>query len=243
MRAVLLLLSRRWRLLALLILAGCAAPLPPPKPAAPAPAVGPPSPPRPAPPSVVRFGDGLLDQLELQVQGGHCLLRWRGEFPSDAVSALSQALGELEQHRCSRKSLALDLRGGDIGPATTLGAMLRNRQFDTELLPGSRCQTPCALVFAAGRQRLMPEEGPTAQLLLSQVRRDQDFGQSVCETELSRGQQLTLTRYLRAMLPPATAAVMYQKISRATCRRHDILDAPEALATGLATGMQAAGTR
>lgn len=240
MRAVLLLLSRRWQLLALLVLAGCAArPLPPPPAASPQPPARP-SPPPPAP-SSVRFGDGLLDQLELKVQGGHCRLHWRGEFPADAVPALSQALRELEQYRCTRKTLALDLRGGDIGPATTLGAMLRNRQFDTELLPGSRCQTPCALVFAAGRQRLMPEEGPTAQLLLSQVRRDQDFGQAVCETELSRGQQLTLTRYLRAMLPPATASVMYQKISRATCRRYDTLQAPEALATGLATGLQAAG--
>lgn len=242
MRAVLLLLLfRRWRLLALLALAGCAAPPPPSKP--PAPAIAAPVPSRPAPPSVVRFGDGLLDQFELQVQGGHCLLRWRGEFPADAVAALGQALSEMEQHRCTRKTLVMDLRGGDIGPATTLGAMLRNRQFDTELLPGSRCQTPCALVFAAGRQRLIPEDGPTAQLLLSQPRRDQDFGQAVCETELSRGQQLTLTRYLRAMLPPATAAIVYQKIGRATCRRHDILDAPEALATGLATGMLPAGSR
>ncbi|WP_137895026.1 hypothetical protein [Ramlibacter sp. 2FC] len=243
MRAALSLLSRRWQALALLLLAGCAArPLPP------QPAAAPPAPlaqPSPAPkaPSSVRFGDGLLDQFELQVQGGHCLLRWRGEFPADAVPALGQALSELEQHRCTRKTLALDLRGGDIGPATTLGAMLRNRQFDTELLPGSRCQTPCALVFAAGRQRLMPEDGHQAQLLLSQVRRDQDFGQAVCETELNRGQQLTLTRYLRAMLPPATAAVVYQKISRATCRRHDILDASEALATGLATGMLPASLR
>lgn len=236
MRAVLLLLSRRLVLCSLLVLAACAAPPLPPWPDAartPAsPGVSPES-------ATLRIGDS---ELELQVRGENCRLRWRGEFPPDAVPTLNEALREMEQRRCTRKTLALDLQGGDIGPATTLGAMLKNRRFDTELLPGSRCHTPCALVFAAGRQRLLPEDGKPA-LLLTQVRRDQDFGQAVCETELSRGQQLTLTRYLRAMLPPQTATALYQKIGQASCRRHDTLGAAEALALGLATGLLPPGWR
>lgn len=237
MRAVLLLLSRRLVLCSLLALAACAAPPLPPWPDAtrtPAsPGVSPES-------ATLRIGGS---ELELQVRGENCRLRWRGEFPADAVPTLNEALYEMEQIRCTRKTLALDLQGGDIGPATTLGAMLKNRRFDTELLPGSRCHTPCALVFAAGRQRLLPEGGAPAQLLLTQVRRDQDFGQAVCETELSRGQQLTLTRYLRAMLPPQTATALYQKIGQASCRRHDTLGAAEALALGLATGLLPPGSR
>lgn len=224
-------LFQRLALCGLLALAGCAAlPLP----------TGPRAAQAPAPsstsqgPLLLRFDDS---PLELQVQDITCTLRWRGELPPDAVSLLSQALYEMEQRHCQRKTLALDLQGGDIGPATTLGAMLRNRQFDTELLPGSRYETPCVMVFAAGRQRLQPEGSPPARLLLSQVRPDQDFGRAICETELSRNQQLTLTRYLRAMLPLPTATAVYQKISRATCRRYDTLGAPEALALGLATGM------
>jgi len=224
-------LFHRLALCGLLALAGCAAPLPAVPSAAQTPA---PSSTSGQGPLLLRFDDS---PLELQVQGGTCTLRWRGELPPDAVTLMSQALYEMEQHHCQRKILALDLQGGDIGPATTLGALLKNRQFDTELLPGSRCETPCVMVFAAGRQRLLPEGSPPARLLLSQVRPDQDFGRAICETELSRNQQLTLTRYLRAMLPLPTATAVYQKISRATCRRHDTLGAPEALALGLATGM------
>lgn len=161
MRAVLLMLFGRLALCGLLALAGCAAP---PMPAVPSAAQAPAPPSTSQDPLLLRFGDS---QLELQVHGGTCKLSWRGELPPDAVTLLSQALYEMEQRRCQRKTLALDLQGGDIGPATTLGAMLKNRQFDTELLTGSRCETPCVLVFAAGRQRLLTEASPPARLLLS----------------------------------------------------------------------------
>lgn len=219
---------RRLALCALLALAGCAG-VPPIAPAPQKPAAS-----RAAPAEFMRFGDG---GLQLQAADGACWLRWRGELPPDAVQTLGEALRELESRHCARKSLALDLQGGDIGPATTLGAMLKNRRFDTELLPGSRCHTPCALVFAAGRRRLLPQGNPAALVLLSQVRRDQDFGHTVCETELSRPQQLTLTRYLRAMLPASTAGTLYQKIGQATCRSHAILFPADALELGLATGL------
>ncbi|UUZ73481.1 hypothetical protein LP415_09885 [Polaromonas sp. P1(28)-8] len=51
------------------------------------------------------------------------------------------------------------------------------------------------------------------------------------------GQQLTLLRYLRAMLPLPTATSLYENIRQATCRSHETLGAPEALSLGLATGM------
>lgn len=218
---------RGWALAALLALAGCGAPPAVPDPARTRGTAA-------ALPEFMRFGDG---QLELQVSGQTCQLRWRGEFPADAVRTLGEALHELERRRCVRTGLALDLRGGDIGPATTLGAMLRNRQFDTALLPGSRCHTPCALVFAAGRQRLASPGSPAALVLLTQVRPDRDFGHAVCETELSRPQQLTLTRYLRAMLPAAAAAALYQKIGQASCRHAETLFPADALELGLATGL------
>ena len=175
-------------------------------------------------------------QLQLQVRGRSCTLVWRGEFPADAVPLMREALSEVEKRPCLSRTLAMDLQGGDVGPATTVGAMLKNRQFNTELLAGSYCHTPCVMVFAAGRQRLMPGSGAPASLLLTQLRPDQDFGRATCASELSLGQQLILTRYLRAMLPLATATALYQKISQASCRSHDTLGAPEALALGLATG-------
>jgi hypothetical protein len=236
MPAVLLQLTRWLAMCGLLVLAGCAAPLPPAGRGAQAQAPTGDS----QTPLLLRIGNS---RLELQVQGQTCKLQWRGEFPPDAVTLMNQALYEMEHHRCQQKILALDLQGGDIGPAITLGAMLKNRQFNTELLPGSYCHTPCVLVLAAGRQRLLPESIPPARLLLSQVRPDLDFGQATCATELSLGQQLTLLRYLRAMLPLPTATSLYEKIRQATCRSHETLGAPEALSLGLATGMLPAAPR
>jgi len=235
--AVLFKFTRRLAICGLLALAGCAAPPLPAERGAQAPAL----PGGSEAPVFLRFGNS---RLELQVQGQTCRLQWRGELPSDAVALMNQALYEIEQHqRCQRKIMALDLQGGDIGPAITVGAMLKNRQFNTELLPGSYCHTPCVLVLAAGRQRLLPDSSPPARLLLSQVRPDQDFGQATCATELSPGQQLTLLRYLRAMLPLPTATSLYEKIRQATCRSHETLGAPEALTLGLATGMLPAVSR
>lgn len=230
MPAILFKLTCRLAICGLLALAGCATSPPPAGPGARAPAV----PGGSDAPVLLRFDNS---RLELQIQGQTCKLQWRGEFPSNAVALMNQALYEMEHHRCQRKIMALDLQGGDIGPAITLGSMLKNRQFNTELLPGSYCHTPCVLVLAAGRQRLLPESIPPARLLLSQVRPDLDFGQATCATELSPGQQLTLLRYLRAMLPLPTATALYEKIRQATCRSHETLGAPEALTLGLATGM------
>ncbi len=225
---------RRLVLVSLIILSGCAA--------VPDGSSKPQVPDRSATDSsqLLRFDAG---QLELQAQAGLCRLRWRGELQSDAVQSLGEALRALETRSCTRKTLALDLQGGDIGPAATLGSMLKNRQFDTELLANSHCHTPCMMVFAAGRQRQVPDASQAARLLLTQPRPDQDFGQTTCATELSLGQQLLLTRYLRAMLPLSTATALYQKIGQATCRSHDTLGATEALALGLATGTLAPGLR
>jgi hypothetical protein len=114
--------------------------------------------------------------------------------------------------------------------------MLKNRNYDTQVQHGTTCLTPCLLVFAAGRQRVLPESSPPARIGFQQIPPDQDFGHRVCESELSYYQSLSLTRYLRAMLPAPTATAVFQKLKAADCQRTDYFGLPEALAIGLATG-------
>ncbi|MDP3224148.1 MAG: hypothetical protein Q8M96_13545, partial [Rubrivivax sp.] len=128
-----------------------------------------------------------------------------GDIDQNAVNRLSQSLSRLEQQSCSERWMVLNAPSGQIGAAVTMGAMLRNRNFNTRVAPGSECLTSCVLVFAAGRERVLGSNPPLARLGISRVPPDADFGSSRCEAEISRAQALTLTRYLRAMLPSQTA--------------------------------------
>jgi hypothetical protein len=174
-------------------------------------------------------------QLTLNSTTNTCTVRLQGEINHSAVRRLGPLLQQVEQAGCRSKRLVLHATQGVLGDAVTLGAMLRNRHYDTEVGPGTRCETPCLLVFAAGHARVLAPSSPPSRLVFTQIPPDQDFGRGVCSTELSRGQQLTLTRYLRAMLPADTATAVYHKLQAADCQRSDAYGPAEALALGLAT--------
>lgn len=171
-------------------------------------------------------------------QAGQCTLDLRGPVDAAAVRQASEAFQWVEQTRCEQKTLLINGRQGQINEAVTLGSMVRNRQFHTALASGSECGTACMLVFAAGTQRWMVQQPTPAQIVLTQIPPDQDFGQRVCRTELSRGQQLTLLRYLRAMLPEPSALTVYRKLETADCRTVDPYGPMQAQAIGLATGLR-----
>ncbi|MCU0932049.1 MAG: hypothetical protein MUE43_09655 [Serpentinimonas sp.] len=187
-------------------------------------------------------------QIEASSRSGICRVVLRGVPSPGATQQMRPALAALEQARCDVRVAVLDSGSrpaetradhGILGDAVTLGAMLRNRGFQTEVQPGTRCHTPCLLVFAAGEVRTMPAAAtPSTQLGFSQITPDHDFGRNVCATELSRAQQLTLTRYLRAMLPPDTALDVLRRLETADCRSTVYLSGPQALATGLANALR-----
>lgn len=204
------------------VLAGCGAPAPLPAPDA------------PSPTERSHGYDGGV--VVVARSGTACELRWQGALHAGAVPRLRQALTEVDGQRCERRTLVLGGVDGTVGDAITVGAMVRNRGWDTALAPGSACRTPCWLVFAAGVQRHMPGGPAPARVVFSQIPPDADFGHQTCATELSRPQQLTLTRYLRAMLPAPTATAAYQKLLAADCRSADAYGPQQARLIGLATG-------
>ena len=173
-------------------------------------------------------------------QGTDCRLELRGAVDNAAVRQAGAALDWVEQAGCRTKTLVLNTGPGVFNDAITLGAMARNRNYHTQVAAGVACSTPCLLVFAAGQDRAMVQQPTPARLVFTQIPPDQDFGRQVCQTELSRGQQLTLLRYVRAMLPPATARALYLKLEGADCQTPDSYGPAEALAMGLATVLRPA---
>lgn len=188
----------------------------------------------PPPPTGTKTAQDALP-LAVERDAGNCHIRLTGPLDDEAVRSLRYVMTALEPAVCRSKRVLLDLQGGRIGSAITLGALIKNRGYDTQVQPGTTCLTPCLLAFAAGRQRILLPSVPPTRIGFSQIPPDADFGHQSCETELLSSQALTLTRYLRAMLPLNTANAVYQKLTAATCQRTEYLGPAEALSLGLAT--------
>lgn len=183
-------------------------------------------------PRQLGFEGGSID---ISTAGGDCRVTLHGDIQNAAVRQMGMAFDKVEQSACRNKTLVLDTASGWPGDAITLGAMLRNRGYDTQVMPGSVCYTPCLLVFAAGQTRVLPDGPPAARIGFSQLPPDQDFGQQQCSSDLTGGQFTTLKRYLNAMLPAPTATAVLQKLMSATCDRTDVYSPAQALTLGLAT--------
>lgn len=211
-----------WTIAALtaLGLAGCAAPPPP----APGSATVPPT----AAWTRLAYDGG---EIAWRHDGSACRLHWRGAIHGAAVGRLRQALEALPSTACRQRVAELEGLDGVLNDAITAGSMLRNRGWDTMLVGSTPCPTPCWLVLAGGVRRAMPDGG---SLLLTPLPPDADFARGPCGGEPSRAQQLTLIRYLGAMLPDPTASALHRMVVTADCRHPARLTAGQARALGLA---------
>lgn len=212
---------RRWAVFTLaLVLAACGTPVD----------LGPGSTPAPQAASGTRlaYSGGTL---VVSRSGASCQIRIEGEINGNTGNRLHQAFAELDRSPCRDKTVVLAVSHGEVGSAITVGSMLRNRDFRTRVAAGNACLTPCWLVFVGGVERQLE---PGARIGFSQVPPDEDPGRNRrCETELSRAQALTLTRYLRAMLPPAPSSALFQRLAVADCRSTVYWGAAEAQANGV----------
>jgi len=183
-------------------------------------------------------GAGAQPHIAVERRGGQCELTLSGDIDQNAVQRLQRALTGMEQQPCKERWLVLNAPHGQIGAAVTVGAMLRNRGFHTRLAPGSECLTSCVLVFAAGRERVLGGTPPLARLGISRVPGDADFASNQCEAEIGRAQALTLTRYLRAMLPAPTAEAVFHVMAQTDCRAHRYWRPAEVVGIGLVTRLE-----
>lgn len=186
------------------------------------------------PPQTKPFEGGEL--AFAQQADGRCLLELRGELGPPMLQRLGPLLRQIEELDCRGKQARLALGATHTSSAITAGAMLRNRGYDTQVPGGTVCDSTCMLLLASGRQRSLEDGTAGARLRFTPLPPDADFYRGECETELSSRQTLTVTRYLRAMLPPATATAVFHKMRTASCARMDLLGVAEGRALGLLTG-------
>ena len=190
------------------------------------------------PPKPSATTDAGVARIELERRAGQCELTLTGDIDQNAVQRLSQSLSRLEQQSCTERWLVLNAPHGQIGAAVTMGAMLRNRNFNTRVAPGSDCLTSCVLVFAAGRERVLGVHPSLARIGISRVPGDAEISTPRCEPEIGRAQALTLTRYLRAMLPPPTAEAVFHVMAQADCKANLFWRPAEVTGMGLATAVR-----
>ena len=190
------------------------------------------------PPKPSATADAGVARIELERRAGQCELTLTGDIDQNAVQRLSQSLSRLEQQSCTERWLVLNAPHGQIGAAVTMGAMLRNRNFNTRVAPGSDCLTSCVLVFAAGRERVLGVHPSLARIGISRVPGDAEISTPRCEPEIGRAQALTLTRYLRAMLPPPTAEAVFHVMAQADCKANLFWRPAEVTGMGLATAVR-----
>lgn len=174
-------------------------------------------------------------RLVISQNGSDCAITLHGNINPSAVRQLSVAFSELDKPECVHKSFSLNANQGAVNAAITVGAMLRNRGYNTRLEDGSLCLTPCALVFMSGHERHLSDGTFPARIGFQQLPPDHDFGRRQCQSEPTRNQSLTLSRYLRAMLPSASATAIFNKIGAADCNKIQFVGTREALTLGLAT--------
>ncbi|WP_250959842.1 hypothetical protein [Serpentinimonas maccroryi] len=217
-----------------LLVVGCATPTPPP--AAPSPAAAAAAAAAPPGLSTLPFEGG---HLLLDTRSPACTITLQGQIHEGTVRRLHTGLQQLQGARCSSRRMLLDASAGELGSAITIGSMLRNRQFDTKVQPGRTCDTPCLLVFAAGTQRVLPLLPQPALLAFTPLPPDQDFAPRTCHSQPHAAQQLTLARYLNAMLPEPSSSNVLRQILAADCNGPARIGAQQALAMGLATSTAA----
>ncbi len=215
------------------VLVGCATPppeAPTPPPEAPTP-TAPPAAPAPGLSTLPFEGGSLL----LDTRSPACTVTLQGAMHEGTVRRLHTGLQQLQGARCSSRRLLLDTTAGELGSAITIGSMLRNHQFDTQVQAGRVCDTPCLLVFAAGTQRVLPLLPQPALLAFTPLPPDLDFGPRTCHSQPNAAQKLTLARYLNAMLPEPSSSTVLRQILAADCNGLARMGAQQALAIGLAT--------
>ncbi|BAL23830.1 hypothetical protein [Azoarcus sp. KH32C] len=178
------------------------------------------------------YRDGTMS---LRQRGAECEVTLSGEITPAAVSALSLVTADMAKRNCGAKWLVLDNVDGQVGPAITIGSMLRNRGFNTRVAPGSTCLTPCLIAFAAGTERHIPPGPNAARVGFSQLPPDEDYARGRCETALDNRQLISLSRYLRAMLPDSAGDLVMRELRATDCRGVRPLPTTDAMAAGLVT--------
>jgi hypothetical protein len=101
-------------------------------------------------------------------RNGNCHIRLTGTLTDDTAHDLRYVMSALEKTNCNSKRVRLNLQNGlqsgSVGSAITVGAIIKNRGYDTQLQAGTtalhagvcgRASAPDAAFFTTHAHRLL----------------------------------------------------------------------------------------
>ena len=97
---------------------------------------------------------GTLRQPLTVTLGPGGVLSLTGTFDPGAADRVA---AEIAAHGEYVKTVALDSPGGAVTEALAIGALIRDKGYETSVAAGALCASSCPLVFAGGRERVATE--------------------------------------------------------------------------------------
>jgi hypothetical protein len=101
-------------------------------------------------PDVTTPMETLRRPLTVQLIGGG-VLQLTGTFDTGSADRVA---AEVAAHGEYVKIVALDSPGGAVTEALAIGALIRDKGYETSVAAGALCASSCPLVFAGGRERV-----------------------------------------------------------------------------------------
>lgn len=96
----------------------------------------------------------LRQPLSVTLVGGG-VLQLTGMFD---VGSADRVAAEVNAHGEYIKTVALDSPGGAVAEALSIGALIRDKGYETSVAAGALCASSCPLVFAGGRERVATDK-------------------------------------------------------------------------------------
>lgn len=146
-------------------------------------------------PGLLRTADkALAAPISFELAGGGRLVA-TGTIVPGAAEAFA---AEIEKRGSYVTTVVLHSPGGSVQDALTIGRLIRERQFNTEVRDGRYCASSCPLIFAGGVERLA---GPKAAIGVHQVSALTAAANATMADGMSSAQRVSaeVQRYLRDM--------------------------------------------
>lgn len=168
--------------------------------------------------------------------GKNCHIVLIGEIQNEVSSQL-QRLDRIirDLHSCNNLKITLASRGGNIYPAMAIGRFIRDKEYTTEVFPGSECTSACALIYIAGVKRISQKDDNITRIGLHKPTKLTAGKRECLEYENDVAMKEQYLDYLRSMLKIDAANYYFASTNKSSCESVLYLYGEELLRSGIAS--------
>ncbi|HEX6792284.1 MAG TPA: hypothetical protein VF304_00415 [Casimicrobiaceae bacterium] len=175
-------------------------------------------------------------RLVLAGANDRCVIALQGALGGETLRKLEEVLDKAKAHDCQSPWLMLESPGGLLSEGIELGREVSDRGLRT--VTRYECASACALVFLAGRERVLV--GSRARIGFHQAAFVRNGTKDRHCSERWDNTTRDMQRYVFAVLPAAADNVM-KLILATSCNAIEWTAGQTALDLGIATGVEADG--